>query len=111
MALAVLKRMEPADANAAGFVHGGVILKLCDEAAAIAAMRHARTRVVTAGIGDVEFREPVHIAELVHIDAEVVGTGDTSIEVALRVDAEDVMSGERRHTNSATFTMVAVGEE
>lgn len=111
MPLAVLKRMQPADANAAGAVHGGEILKLCDEAAGIAASRHVRGRVVTAGIEDVAFREPVAVGELLHIDAEVVDTGESSIVVAVRVEAEDVLAGSTRHTHDARFTMVAVDED
>lgn len=109
MTVAVLKRMQPADANAAGSVHGGVILRLCDEAAGIVASRHARGAVVTAGVDDVAFREPVQVGDLVHIDGEIVETGESSITVAVRVEAEDPLTGDTRHTHDARFTMVAVG--
>ena len=111
MALAILKRLQPADANAAGAVHGGVILQLCDEAAGIAATRRVRGRCVTAGIDDVAFHAPVNVGELIRIDAEVLDTGESSIVVAVRVEAEDLLAGETRHTHDARFTMVAVDED
>lgn len=109
--LVVVKRMQPADANVAGDVFGGTILELCDEAAATAAMRHVGGRVVTAGVDDVEFRAPAHVGELLRIDAELVETGETSMRIAVRVEAEDVQAGDVRHTNSACFTMVALDED
>jgi acyl-CoA hydrolase len=100
--------MGPADANAAGFVHGGTVMKLCDEAAATAAIRHARARVVTAAVDRMTFLAPVHVGELLTLRASVNAVWRTSMEVGVRVHAEHPRSGEVRHTNSAYITMVAV---
>ena len=100
--------MGPADANAAGFVHGGTVMKLCDEAAATAAIRHARARVVTAAVDRMTFLSPVHVGELLTLRASVNAVWRTSMEVGVRVQAEHPRSGEVRHTNSAYITMVAV---
>jgi acyl-CoA hydrolase len=99
------------DANSAGFIHGGVVMKLCDEAAGAAAVKHSRCRVVTAGVDRMAFLTPVHVGELVTFSASVNAAWRTSMEVGVRVDAEDPRTGERRHTNSAYLTMVAVDEE
>ena len=100
--------MGPADANAAGFVHGGTVMKLCDEAAATAAIRHARARVVTAAVDRMTFLAPVHVGELLTLRASVNAVWRTSMEVGVRVHSEHPRSGEVRHTNSAYITMVAV---
>ena len=99
------------DANSAGFIHGGVVMKLCDEAAGAAAVKHSRSRVVTAGVDRMAFINPVHVGELVTFSASVNAAWRTSMEVGVRVDAENPRTGERRHTNSAYLTMVAVDEE
>jgi len=96
------------DANSAGNVHGGTILKLADEAAGLAAVKHSRQRVVTAGVDRVIFLFPIHIAELVTFSASVNAVWHTSMEVGVRVDAEDPLTGEVQHTNTAYFTMVAL---
>jgi acyl-CoA hydrolase len=98
------------DANSAGFIHGGVVMKLCDEAAGAAAVKHSRCRVVTAGVDRMAFLTPVHVGELVTFSASVNAAWRTSMEVGVRVDAENPLTGERRHTNSAYLTMVAVDE-
>jgi acyl-CoA hydrolase len=103
--------MGPADANAAGFVHGGTVMKLCDEAAATAAIRHARARVVTAAVDRMTFLAPVHVGELLTLRASVNAVWRTSMEVGVRVHSEHPRSGEVRHTNSAYITMVAVDAE
>lgn len=100
--------MSLVDANSAGNVHGGTILKLADEAAALAAVKHSRQRVVTAGVDRVNFLYPIHIAELVTFSASVNAVWHTSMEVGVRVDAENPIIGESRHTNTAYFTMVAL---
>jgi acyl-CoA hydrolase len=101
--------MGPTDANTAGFVHGGTVMKLCDEAAGIAALRHARSpRVVTVAMDRMTFLEPVHVGELLILSARVNAVWRTSMEVGVRVEAENPSTGELRHTNSAYFTMVAV---
>src|SRR5271154_4710876 len=103
--------MGPLDANGAGFVHGGTVMKLCDEAAGLAAVKHCRRRVVTASMDRMTFRVPIHVAELVTFQASVNAVWHTSMEVGVRVDTEDPRTGKRRHSNSAYLTMVAVDDE
>ena len=100
--------MMPGDANNQGHVFGGVILSMMDKTAAIAAFRHCRLNVVTASIDRVDFREPIHLGDLVVMKASVNYAGRTSMEVGVRVEAEDLLSGRRRHTNSCYLTFVAV---
>lgn len=100
--------MGPQEANIAGFVHGGIIMKLCDEAAGLAAVKYSRQRVVTAAIDRVTFLVPIHLGELVTFSASVNAVWRTSMEVGVRVDAENPLTGERRHTNTAFLTIVAV---
>jgi acyl-CoA hydrolase len=100
--------MMPQDANNMGHVFGGVILSMMDKCAAIAAFRHSRTSVVTASIDRVEFREPIHLGDLVVMKSSVNFVGRTSMEVGVRVEAEDLLTGRRRHTNSCYLTFVAV---
>jgi acyl-CoA hydrolase len=99
------------DANNAGFVHGGTVMKLCDEAAGLAALRHSRSRVVTAGMDRMTFLVPIHVGELVTFQASVNAVWRSSMEVGVRVDAENPRLGELRHTNSAYLTMVAVDDD
>lgn len=99
------------DANSAGFVHGGTVMKLCDEAAGLAAVKHSRARVVTAGMDRMTFLAPVHVGELVTFQASVNAVWHTSMEVGVRVDSENPRTGATRHSNSAYLTMVAVDEE
>jgi acyl-CoA hydrolase len=106
----LIQWMGVVDANSAGFIHGGVVMKLCDEAAGAAAVKHSRCRVVTAGVDRMAFLTPVHVGELVTFSASVNAAWRTSMEVGVRVDAENPRTGERRHTNSAYLTMVAVDE-
>jgi acyl-CoA hydrolase len=103
--------MGPADANSAGFVHGGVVMKLVDEVAGLAAVRHSHRRVVTAGADRMTFLQPIHVGELVTLNASVNAAWTTSMEVGVRVLAENPRTGEVRHTNSAYVTMVAVDDE
>jgi acyl-CoA hydrolase len=107
----LVRWMGPGDANAAGFVHGGVVMRLCDEAAGIAAIRHCGLRIVTAAVDRMTFVSPIHIAELVTCRAKVNAAWNTSMEVGVRVEAENPRSGEVRHTSTAYLTMVAVDEE
>jgi len=100
--------MMPEHANNLGHVFGGVILSLMDKCAAIAAFRHSRSSVVTASIDRVDFREPIHLGDLVVMKASVNYVGRSSMEVGVRVEAEDLLSGHRRHTNSCYMTFVAV---
>ncbi len=99
------------DANSAGYVHGGTVMKLCDEVAGLAAIKHSRCRVVTAGMDRMTFLEPIHVAELVTFTASVNAAWRTSMEVGVRVEAEDPRSGAVRHTNTAYLTMVALDDD
>ena len=103
--------MGPGDANAAGYVHGGTMMKLIDEVAGLAAVRHSRQRVVTAGVDRTAFVAPVHIGQLVTFNASVNAAWRTSMEVGVRVEAENPRTGEVTHTNSAYLTMVAVDDD
>jgi acyl-CoA hydrolase len=100
--------MMPQDANNLGHVFGGAILAMMDTSAAVAAIRHARSSCVTVSIDRVDFREPIHLGDLVVMKASVNFAGRTSMEVGVRVEAEDLVTGRRRHTNSAYLTFVAV---
>ena len=102
--------MLPPDANNLGNVFGGVVMALVDKTAAVAAIRHARSTCVTASIDRVDFREPIHLGDLVVLKASVNWVGRTSMEVGVRVEAEDLISGLKRHTNSCYLTFVAVDE-
>jgi acyl-CoA hydrolase len=103
--------MFPMDANQAGNVHGGTIMKLIDTAAGIVALRHCRTNVVTASMDRLDFHEPVFVSELLILRASINYVGTTSMEVGVRVEAENLMTGQVRHTNSAYLTMVSLGED
>ena len=103
--------MQPADANGLGNVHGGVILKIADEAAAICAMRHARRPCVTVAIDSVSFHSPVHVGELLALTATLTYVGRTSMEVMVHVTAENPITGLITHTNSAHFVFVALDQD
>lgn len=100
--------MMPHHANNLGHVFGGVMLSMMDKTAAVAAFRHCRLNVVTASIDRVDFREPIHVGDLVVMKASVNFVGKTSMEVGVRVEAEELLTGRRRHTNSCYLTFVAV---
>jgi acyl-CoA hydrolase len=99
------------EANTAGFVHGGTIMKLCDEVAGIAAIRHSTLRVVTAGMDRMTFLHPVHLGNLVVVRATVNAAWRTSMEVGVRVESENVRTGERLHSSTAYLTMVALDDD
>ena len=99
------------EANSAGFVHGGIVMKMCDEAAGIAAVKHSRCRVVTAAIDRMTFLHPVHIGQLLTCRACVNAAWRTSMEVGVRVEAENPRTGEVLHTSTAYLTMVAIDDE
>jgi acyl-CoA hydrolase len=101
----------PADANNAGNVHGGVIMHLCDEVAGIAAVRHSGTRVVTAAMDRMTFRHPVYVGQLITVKAMVNAAWRTSMEVGVRVESENVRTGETVHTSTAYLTMVALDDD
>ncbi|MEO1985769.1 MAG: acyl-CoA thioesterase [Martelella sp.] len=100
--------MTPDMANFSGKVHGGALLNLLDRVAYSCAARYSQDYAVTLSVDQVTFREPINVGELVTLRASVNYTGRTSMEIGIRVEAEDVRSGHRRHTNSCYFTMVAV---
>ena len=100
--------MMPQHANNLGNVFGGVVLSMMDKCAAIAAFRHCRANVVTASIDRVDFPEPIHLGDLVVMKASVNFVGRSSMEVGVRVEAEELLTGRRRHTNSCYLTFVAV---
>jgi uncharacterized protein (TIGR00369 family) len=102
--------MLPEDANPAGNVHGGVIMKHIDSAAGVAAVRHASANTVTASIDRLDFHSPVYVGNLLTVKASLNMAGNTSMEIGVRVEAEDVMTGKVRHTASAYLTFVALDE-
>jgi acyl-CoA hydrolase len=102
--------MTPDMANFSGKVHGGALLNLLDRVAFSCASRYSRRYAVTLSVDQVVFREPIRVGELVTFRASVNHTGRTSMEVGIRVEAEDIQSGVVRHTNSCYFTMVAVDD-
>jgi acyl-CoA hydrolase len=102
--------MGPQEENIAGYVHGGSVMKLCDEAAGLAAVRYSHQRVVTAAVDRMTFLVPIHVGELVTFSASVNAVWRTSMEVGVRVEAENPLTGDRRHTNSAYLTLVAVDD-
>ena len=103
--------MGPGDANIAGNVHGGVIMHLCDEVAGIAAVRHSGHRAVTAAMDRMNFLNPVFIGQLVTVKATVNAAWRTSMEVGVRVESENIRTGELVHTSTAYLTMVALDDE
>ncbi len=98
--------MLPQHANMAGFVYGGTILFTADSVAYVCAARHAGANCVTASVDKVDFRQPIRIGDLVTFLASVNYTGRSSIEVGIKIFAEDFKTGVKRHTNSCYFTMV-----
>jgi len=105
------RTMLPSDANPFGNVHGGEIVKLMDECAGAAAARHARSRVVTARIDELSFTAPVYVGDLVTARASVNDVGRTSMEVGVRVEAENTLTGKVVHVASAYLVFVAIGED
>lgn len=108
--ITISQLMHPEHANLLGNVHGGWIMKLVDEAGALACMRHAQKRVVTVAVDSFVFREPIKIGDLVTLDAEVTYTGRTSLEVEVQVTAENPITGECTHTNTAYLVYVALDD-
>jgi uncharacterized protein (TIGR00369 family) len=103
--------VSPQDANVAGNVHGGVIMKHIDTAAGVVAARHARCNAVTASIDRLDFHNPAFIGELLTIKASLNLVGKTSMEIGARVEAENPFTGEKRHIASAYLTFVALDEK
>jgi acyl-CoA hydrolase len=102
--------MHPEHANLLGNVHGGWIMKLVDEAGALACMRHAQRRVVTVAIDSMVFRQPIRIGDLVILEGEVTYAGRTSMEAVVQVTAENPITGEQTNTNTAYLVYVALDD-
>ena len=100
--------MLPNDANPSGDVHGGVVMKLVDTAAGLAAMRHARSRCATVEVDSMTFEAPVHVGDLLHLDARLTWTGRTSMEIEVVVEAENILAGTRHRTSTAYLVYVAL---
>ncbi|NDV18227.1 acyl-CoA thioesterase [Pseudodesulfovibrio sp. JC047] len=100
----------PQDANPAGNLHGGVILKHIDTAGGVVAKKHSRTNTVTVSIDRMAFKQPAYMGELLTFKASLNYVGRSSMEIGVRVEAEDLTTGEVRHTNSAYLTYVALDE-
>ncbi|MFZ5818447.1 MAG: acyl-CoA thioesterase [Chloroflexota bacterium] len=109
--ISIAQLMQPEHANSQGNVHGGWIMKLVDEAGALACMRHAQCRVVTVAIDSMVFRQPIRIGDLVILNAEVSYAGRTSMEAEVQVVAENPVTGEQTHTNTAYLVYVALDDE
>lgn len=103
--------MNPADANPFGGVHGGTIMKLIDTAAGSAAVKHSRSMCATASIDRLDFHHPVFVGDLLTLKASVNYTGRTSMEVGVRVESQNLLTGEIRHTVSAYLTLVALSPD
>ena len=103
--------MTPDTANFSGNVHGGAILKLLDQVAYACASRYANRYVVTLSVDQVTFRQPIYVGELVTFLASVNHTGTSSMEIGIKVVAEDIRARVVRHVNSCFFTMVAVDDD
>ncbi len=102
--------MMPQDANPAGIVHGGIIMKHIDDATGVVAVRHANGNAVTASIDRLDFHNPVFIGNLITLKASINMVGKTSMEVGVRVESEDIITGRVQHTASAYLTFVALDE-
>jgi len=109
--LVLAQVMTPQDANIAGNVHGGNIMKLADTASAVVAIRHSGCLCVTASVDRFDFHAPVYVGNLLTLHASLNHVGRTSMEVGVRVEAEDLRTGKRTHTNSCYFTMVALATD
>ncbi|HEX6130750.1 MAG TPA: acyl-CoA thioesterase [Actinomycetota bacterium] len=103
--------MEVTDANVLGNVHGGVLMRLADTAAGIAAMKHSGSVCVTVSVDQMVFREPVHVGDLVTLRASVNDVGTTSLECGVRIEAERIHTGETVHASTAYFVYVAIDEQ
>jgi len=103
--------MIPEHANPAGNVHGGMVVKIIDEAAAVVAARHSRSNVVTASIDRIDFHHPIFVGDLLFFKASLNLVGRTSMEIGVRVEAENLMTGQVRHAASAYLTFVAIDKQ
>lgn len=106
----MIKVMGPLDANHYGYVHGGAIMRYVDEAAFISASRHSGRNTVTASIDQMSFHNPVHMGNLLVLKSAVNYAGKTSMEVGVRIEAENPLTRELRYIGSAYVTMVALDD-
>ncbi|UCD09753.1 MAG: acyl-CoA thioesterase [Dehalococcoidales bacterium] len=106
----LVQKMTPQDANLAGNVHGGVIMRLIDDAAYVVATRHCRCNTVTASIDRMDFHNPIYVGDLVSLKASLNLVGKTSMEIGVRVDSENLKTGKISHGVSAYLTYVALDE-
>ncbi len=109
--ITIAQQMMDNDANLAGNVHGGCIMKLVDNTAAMVAMRHTGGNAVTASLDRLDFHSPVYIGNILRIRASINYVGKSSMEIGARVEAEDVLTGEVRHTATAYLTFVSLDPE
>ena len=107
----LVQLMEITDANIAGIVHGGVVMKLVDTAAGLAAIKHCRGLAVTVSMDSMSFLAPVHVGDTITVKASVNAAYTTSLEVGVQVEAERIVTGERLHAASAYLVFVALDEE
>jgi uncharacterized protein (TIGR00369 family) len=110
-ALVIVQHMTQQDANLAGNVHGGAVMKLIDNTAGLVALRHSQRYCVTASLDRLDFHKPAFVGDLLRLKASINYVGRTSMEVGVRVEAENVFTGEVRHTASAYLTFVALDEK
>lgn len=108
--ITVVQQMVQTDANLAGNVHGGVIMKLIDNTAGIVCARHSGGNAVTASIDRIDFHSPVFVGDILKVSASINFAGNTSMEAGVRIEAENVVTGEVRHTGSAYLTFVALDD-
>lgn len=109
--ITISELMLPSHANFSGKIHGGYILSLLDQIAFACASKHSGEYCVTASVDTVDFLSPIEVGELVTMKASVNYTGRTSMVVGIRVDAENIRTGKKKHCNSSYFTMVAKDDE
>jgi uncharacterized protein (TIGR00369 family) len=107
----LVQLMEITDANLGGIVHGGVIMKLVDTAAGLAAIKHAGGMCVTVSMDEMSFLAPAHIGDTITVLASVNDVGNTSLEVGVRVESEELRTGKRTHTSSAYLVFVALDDD
>jgi uncharacterized protein (TIGR00369 family) len=109
--ITIAQLMQPQNANNLGNIHGGYIMKLVDEAGALACMRHSQQRVVTVAVDQMIFQEPIRTTDLVTLTAEVSYVGRTSMEAEVIVVAENPITGHKTHTNTAYIVYVALDQD
>ena len=109
--ISISELMQPSHSNFGGKIHGGYILNLMDQIAFACASKHSKTYCVTASVDTVDFLKPIEIGELVTMKASINYVGRTSMVVGIRVEAENIRTGEIKHCNSSYFTMVAKNDD